>query len=285
MADRDEPMIRVSGLRTAFGEQVIHDGLDLEVRRGEILGVVGGSGTGKSVLMRSIIGLQTPVAGEVEVFGEHTIGRDEQETIDIRKRWGVLFQGGALFSTLTVAENVQVPLREFYPDLDLALLDEIASYKVVMTGLPGDAGPKFPSELSGGMRKRAGLARALALDPELLFLDEPTAGLDPIGAAAFDELTRSLQRTMGLTVFLITHDLDTLYAICDRVAVLADKKVIAVGTIPELLALDHPWIQEYFNGPRGRAAVASQEAHQAESAPEQAGPTNEAARQAPTGAE
>jgi phospholipid/cholesterol/gamma-HCH transport system ATP-binding protein len=174
----------------------------------------------------------------------------------------VLFQGGALFSTLTVAENVQVPLREFYPELDPALLDEIASYKVVMSGLPADAGPKFPSELSGGMKKRAGLARALAMDPDLLFLDEPTAGLDPIGAAAFDELTKALQKTLGLTVFLITHDLDTLYAICDRVAVLADKKVIAVGTIPELLATDHPWIQEYFNGPRGRAATASIERYE-----------------------
>lgn len=261
MAEEAEDfVIRVRGLRTSFGDQVIHDGLDLDVRRGEILGVVGGSGTGKSVLMRSIIGLQTPDEGEVTVFGETTIGREETEAVEIRKRWGVLFQGGALFSTLTVAENVQVPLREFYPELDLALLDQIASYKVVMSGLPADAGPKYPSELSGGMKKRAGLARALAMDPELLFLDEPTAGLDPIGAAAFDELTHSLQQTMGLTVFLITHDLDTLYAICDRVAVLADKKVIAVGTIPELLALDHPWIQEYFNGPRGRAAVATREA-------------------------
>lgn len=213
--------------------------------------------TGKSVLMRSIIGLQVPVAGDVEVFGESTVNREEIDLTGLTKRWGVLFQGGALFSTLTVAENVQVPLREFYPDLEGALLDEIAAYKVVMTGLPADAGPKFPAELSGGMKKRAGLARALALDPELLFLDEPTAGLDPIGAAAFDELTASLQKTLGLTVFLITHDLDTLYAICDRVAVLADKKVIAVGTIDELLALDHPWIQEYFKGPRGRAAIAT----------------------------
>jgi phospholipid/cholesterol/gamma-HCH transport system ATP-binding protein len=257
--DDDAPIIRVRGLKNAFGDAIIHENLDLEVRRGEILGVVGGSGTGKSVLMRSIVGLQSPQAGEIEVFGEPTIGRDETEAVEIRKRWGVLFQGGALFSTLTVAENVQVPLREFYPALNLALLDEIASYKVVMTGLPADAGPKYPAELSGGMKKRAGLARALALDPELLFLDEPTAGLDPIGAAAFDELTRALQKTLGLTVFLITHDLDTLYAICDRVAVLADKKVIAVGTIDELLALDHPWIQEYFNGPRGRAAVASRD--------------------------
>ena len=255
----DEPVIVVRGLKSAFGEQVVHDGLDLSVRRGEIFGVVGGSGTGKSVLMRSIIGLQVPVEGEVEVFGQPTIGREEIELTDLTKRWGVLFQGGALFSTLTVAENVQVPIREFYPNLDGALLDEIAAYKVVMSGLPADAGPKFPAELSGGMKKRAGLARALALDPELLFLDEPTAGLDPIGAAAFDELTKSLQKTLGLTVFLITHDLDTLYAICDRVAVLEDKKVIAVGTIDELLALDHPWIQEYFKGPRGRAAIATVE--------------------------
>jgi phospholipid/cholesterol/gamma-HCH transport system ATP-binding protein len=259
MAD-DDIVIRVRGLKNSFGDQVVHDDLDLDVRRGEILGVVGGSGTGKSVLMRSIIGLQIPDEGEITVFGENTVDLEENEAIEIRKRWGVLFQGGALFSTLTVAENVEVPIKEFYPNLDPALLDEIASYKVVMTGLPADAGPKYPAELSGGMRKRAGLARALALDPELLFLDEPTAGLDPIGAAAFDELTLSLQRTMGLTVFLITHDLDSLYAICDRVAVLADKKVIAVGTIDELIALDHPWIEEYFKGPRGRAAVATQEA-------------------------
>lgn len=261
---RSETVIRVRGLTNGFGDQLVHDGLDLDVRRGEILGVVGGSGTGKSVLMRSIIGLQTPLSGEVEVFGESTVGRDETEATEIRKRWGILFQGGALFSTLTVAENVQVPLKEFYPGLGQALLDEIAGYKVLMSGLPAEAGPKYPSELSGGMKKRAGLARALALDPELLFLDEPTAGLDPIGAAAFDALTASLQKTLGLTVFLITHDLDTLYAICDRVAVLADKKVIAVGTIPELLALDHPWIQEYFNGPRGRAAVAGKARHEAQ---------------------
>ena len=253
----NDAAISVRGLRNSFGPQVVHENLDLDVRRGEILGVVGGSGTGKSVLMRSIIGLQRPDEGDVRVFGEDTRDTDTRAAQEIRKRWGILFQGGALFSTLTVAENVEVPIREFYPRIDQALLDEIAAYKIVMTGLPSEAGPKYPAELSGGMRKRAGLARALALDPELLFLDEPTAGLDPVGAAAFDSLTRSLQRTLGLTVFLITHDLDTLYAICDRVAVLADKHVIAVGTIDELLALDHPWIQEYFNGPRGRAAIAS----------------------------
>ena len=251
---KDDIVISVRGLRNSFGDQTVHEDLDLDVKRGEIIGVVGGSGTGKSVLMRSIIGLQTPDAGDVTVFGEHTIGVEEIDAVDIRKRWGVLFQGGALFSTLTVAENVQVPLREFFPKLEPQLLDEIAAYKVAMTGLPAEAGPKYPSELSGGMRKRAGLARSLSLDPELLFLDEPTAGLDPIGAAAFDDLIKSLKETLGLTVFLITHDLDTLHAICDRVAVLADKRVVAIGTIPELLALDHPWIQEYFNGPRGRAA-------------------------------
>jgi phospholipid/cholesterol/gamma-HCH transport system ATP-binding protein len=252
-----KPIIRVRGLYNSFGDQVIHEDLDLDVEKGEILGVVGGSGTGKSVLMRSIIGLQRPDAGEIEVLDENMVDRSEDEAKNIRRRWGILFQNGALFSTLTVAENVEVPIREYFPFLKPPLLDEIASYKIAMSGLPADAGPKYPSELSGGMRKRAGLARALALDPELLFLDEPTAGLDPIGAAAFDELIRSLQQRLELTVFLITHDLDTLHSICDRVAVLADKKVIAVGTIPELLSLDHPWIQEYFNGPRGRAAAAN----------------------------
>ena len=255
--EQSDIAISVRGIRNSFGDQVVHDGLDLDVRKGEIMGVVGGSGTGKSVLMRAIIGLQTPDEGEIHVFGESMIGRSDDEALAIRKRWGVLFQGGALFSTLTVAENVEVPIREYYPNIGATLRDEIAAYKIRMTGLPAEAGPKYPSELSGGMKKRAGLARALALDPDLLFLDEPTAGLDPIGAAAFDEQTRKLQQTLGLTVFLITHDLDTLYSICDRVAVLADKRVIAVGTIDELLATDHPWIQEYFNGPRGRAATAA----------------------------
>ncbi|HJS12585.1 ABC transporter ATP-binding protein [Sphingopyxis sp.] len=254
--EKFETAICIRGLKNQFGDAVVHEDLNLDVRSGEILGVVGGSGTGKSVLMRSIIGLQTPTAGEIEVYGKtlDTIA-NEEESRDLRRRWGVMFQGGALFSTLSVAENIQVPLREYYPRLDQRLLDEIAAYKVQMVGLPSDAGPKFPAELSGGMVKRAGLARALALDPALLFLDEPTAGLDPIGAAKFDELLRELADTMGLTVFLITHDLDTLYATCDRVAVLAEKKVIAVGTIPELLATEHPWIQDYFNGPRGRAAA------------------------------
>ena len=255
--DVEFPIV-VEGLKNEFGPHVIHEELDLRVKRGEILGVVGGSGTGKSVLMRSIIGLQEASAGRIEVLG-HVMGEErEPDEVDIRSRWGVLFQGGALFSTLTVAENIEVPLKEFHPEIGPELRREIAEFKVRLSGLPPEAADKYPSELSGGMKKRAGLARALALDPELLFLDEPTAGLDPIGAAAFDLLTNELQDTLGHTVFLITHDLDTLYEICDRVAVIADKRVIAVGTIPELLALDHPWIQEYFNGPRGRAAKASQ---------------------------
>ena len=255
-ADAEFPIV-VENLHNSFGEHVIHDGLSLTVRKGEIIGVVGGSGTGKSVLMRSIIGLQIPDSGRITVLGRDITAAQDDEDIDIRARWGVLFQGGALFSTLTVAENIEVPLKEFYPEIAPELLDEIARFKVMLSGLPDSAAAKYPSELSGGMKKRAGIARSLALDPELLFLDEPTAGLDPISAAAFDRLIRELKETLGLTVFLITHDLDTLHAICDRVAVLADQRVIAVGTIPELLASDHPWIQEYFNGPRGRAAQAA----------------------------
>ena len=254
-----EPPIVIEGLVNQFGDFKVHDGLDLTVRRGEILGVVGGSGTGKSVLMRSIIGLQIPTAGRIDVLGRTITGIDPDENIGVRCRWGVLFQGGALFSTLTVGENVEVPLKQFHPELSDELRRDIARYKVLLSGLPEEAIAKYPSELSGGMKKRAGLARALALDPELLFLDEPTAGLDPIGAAKFDRQTRELKETLGLTVFLITHDLDTLYEICDRVAVLADKKVIAVGTIPELLETGHPWIEEYFNGPRGRGAKGAHE--------------------------
>ena len=250
----DGNIISVQGLCNSFGDQIIHKDLNLDVRQGEILGVVGGSGTGKSVLMRSIIGLQEPTAGDIHVFGEEMIGKEEDEATDVRRRWGVLFQGGALFSTLTVAENVQVPLREFYPDFSSDLLEEIARYKIHLSGLPPEAAHKYPSELSGGMRKRAGLARALAMDPELLFLDEPTAGLDPQSAGGVDELVLKLRDTFGLTIVMITHDLDTLYAICDRVAVLADHKVIAIGPIEDLLATDHPWIKEYFSGPRGRAA-------------------------------
>jgi phospholipid/cholesterol/gamma-HCH transport system ATP-binding protein len=247
-------VIRIRGLANRFGRQAVHENLDLDVRRGEILGLVGGSGSGKSVLMRSIIGLRPPQAGSITILGEDPATLGPEATRDLRRRWGVLFQEGALFSALTVAENIEVPMREFL-NLPPALMDELAGYKVQMVGLPPDAGAKYPSQLSGGMKKRAGLARALALDPLLLFLDEPTAGLDPISAAAFDDLIRVLKETLGLTIFLITHDLDTLHAICDRVAVLGDKHVLAAGTISELLQFDHPWVQEYFAGPRGRAAA------------------------------
>ena len=255
--ESDAPVIRVRGLVNRFGAQTVHDGLDLDVYRGEILGVVGGSGTGKSVLMRSLIGLRRPDAGEIEVLGVDPRSDDPADLLHIERNTGVLFQDGALFSSLTVGENVQVPLKEHHPDLPETLRYELALLKVKLAGLPADALDKLPAQLSGGMRKRAGLARALALDPPLLFLDEPTAGLDPIGAAAFDRLTRTLQQALGLTVFLITHDLDTLYAICDRVAVLADRKVIAAAPLAEIERMDHPWIREYFHGPRGRAAHAA----------------------------
>ena len=250
--DRDDTVIRVRGLVTRFGAQTIHDGVDLDVRRGEVLGIVGGSGSGKSVLLRSLIGLKRPEAGRIEIFG-HDIGRlGEAEKRALDRRWGVLFQDGALFSSLTVAQNIEVPLREYYR-MPEPLMDEIAACKIAMVGLPETAADKYPAQLSGGMRKRAGLARALALDPEILFLDEPTAGLDPIAAAEFDQLIRDLKSSLGLTVFLVTHDLDTLFAICDRVAVLVDKK-IRVGTLEQHLADAHPWVRAYFHGPRGRAA-------------------------------
>lgn len=246
-----ENVIEVHGLRTQFGRSVIHDGVDLEVRRGEVMGLVGASGTGKSVLMRVIVGLLTPARGTVSVFGRETAGLSRTERAAIERRWGVLFQNGALFSSLTVAQNVMVPLKE-HTDLSPALRAEIAACKIALAGLPADAGAKYPSELSGGMRKRAGIARALALDPDILFLDEPTAGLDPIGAAAFDDLIGDLQKTLGLTVVMVTHDLDSLYAICDRIAVLVDKRAI-IGTIETLEGSEHPWLHDYFHGPRSRA--------------------------------
>ena len=249
--------IRVHGLRTQFGSHVVHDDLDLDVRKGEVLGVVGGSGTGKSVLLRTIIGLNRAAAGRIEVLGRATDELSAEQARLLRRHWGVLFQDGALFSSLTVQENVEAPMKE-HTNLSPALRNDAAALKVALAGLPPDACDKYPSELSGGMRKRAGLARALALDPDILFLDEPTAGLDPIGASNFDQLILELSRALGLTVVMITHDLDSLHAICDRVAVLIDKRT-RVDTIPGLMQIDHPWIQEYFGGPRGRAAVASAE--------------------------
>lgn len=250
--------ISVRGLRNAFGSQVVHEGLDLDVRRGEIIGVVGGSGTGKSVLMRAILGLREPQAGSIHVLGVDALSEAARASHLIERNTGVLFQNGALFSSLTVAENVSVPLKEHHGELPSDLIHDLAMLKIRMAGLGEEAGAKLPSQLSGGMRKRAALARALALDPALLFLDEPTAGLDPIGAAAFDALIKTLQRALGLTVFLITHDLDTLYTICDRVAVLADRRVLVNAPLAEVERFDHPWVQEYFHGPRGRAAQAAQ---------------------------
>ena len=253
--DEENVAIEVRGLVTRFGEVAIHDHLDLSILRGEILGIVGGSGSGKSVLMRAILGLIEPVAGNVRLLGAD-IGRlSRAELVDLRGRTGVLFQDAALFSTLTVAENAQVPMRERY-DLPPALMEELACLKVGLVGLPHDARDKYPSELSGGMRKRAGLARAIAIDPEILFLDEPTAGLDPIAAASFDELILELSKTLGLTVAMITHDLDSLTRIADRVAALINGKAV-VGTIDELRRLDDPWLRQYFGGVRGRAAVSS----------------------------
>jgi len=252
----NDVIIEVRGLKTQFADFVVHEDLDLDVYRGEIVGVVGGSGTGKSVLMRSIIGLKRPSAGTVKVFGEDYYRASDAAQLAIERRWGVLFQGGALFSSLTVAQNVMAPINE-HLNLPKELARDIAAMKISMSGLEADAGVKFPSELSGGMRKRAGLARALALDPEIVFLDEPTAGLDPIGAANFDNLIVKLKESLGLTVFMVTHDLDTLHATCDRVAVLAEKRIIEYGSIERVQASRHPWIQEYFSGPRGRAAQAS----------------------------
>jgi phospholipid/cholesterol/gamma-HCH transport system ATP-binding protein len=256
MTDRssNDVVIRVRGLVNAFGREVIHDHIDLDVYRGEVLGVVGGSGTGKSVLLRSIVGLNQVRSGSIEVFGENTSVLHGRALRDLQMRWGVLFQEGALFSSLTVAQNIQVPLRE-YTLMTQELMNEIASMKLSMVGLPEETAGKHPSELSGGMKKRAGLARALALDPDLLFLDEPTAGLDPISASLFDKLVRDLQKSLGLTVFMVTHDIDTLVATTDRIAVLVDKK-LRVGTIETLRRDPHPWIREYFGGVRGRAALA-----------------------------
>src|SRR5438105_5089464 len=250
----DDIVIRIKGIVTRFGTATIHEGINLEVRRGEVLGLVGGSGSGKSVLLRTIVGLNRPAAGDIEVLGHDVLRLSPAEQRQLEQRFGVLFQDGALFSSLTVAQNIEVPLREHCP-MPEALMAELAATKIAIVGLPDDACQKFPSQLSGGMRKRAGLARALALDPEILFLDEPTSGLDPIGAADFDRLIGDLKTGLGLTVVMATHDLDSLFAICDRVAVLVDKK-LRIGTLAEHLRDPHPWIQAYFHGPRGRAAQA-----------------------------
>lgn len=253
MSSQKETIIEVRGLRNQFGAQVVHENLNLDVYRGEILGVVGGSGSGKSVLLRSIIGLNRPAAGSVKLLGEEVTTMSDRRRSEIERRCGVLFQNGALFSSLTVAENVMVPLREHH-DLPQALMERLAALKIALAGLPAEAGVKYPSELSGGMVKRAALARSLALDPEILFLDEPTAGLDPIGAAAFDQLILTLRESLNLTVFLITHDLDTLYTICDRVAVIAQKRVLIADTLDKVEKFEEPWVHDYFQGPRGRAA-------------------------------
>jgi len=262
----EDLVIHVTGLVNRFGKQVVHENLEFQVKRGEVMGVVGGSGTGKSVLMRTIIGLNKPVAGRIDVFGEDVLKLSERARQALQRRWGVLFQDGALFSSLTVGQNIAVPLVE-HTGLSPAARTELVALKLALVGLPADAMHKYPAEISGGMKKRAGLARALALDAELLFLDEPTAGLDPISANRFDELIKTLQATLGLTVVLVTHDLDTLYSICDRVSALVDRRVI-VGTIEELMKIDDPWLKDYFLGPRGRAAeVASERRTGAAAAP------------------
>jgi phospholipid/cholesterol/gamma-HCH transport system ATP-binding protein len=252
-----DPVIRVRDLHNRFGGQIVHDGLDMEVRQHEIYGVVGGSGAGKSVLLRSILGLRRPNSGTVELYGRDVQTLAAADMSSLVQSYGVTFQNGALISSLTVAQNIQLPLREHY-SLTEKTLDELAELNLLMVGLQPDAGAKFPAQLSGGMIKRAALARALALEPKLLFLDEPTAGLDPISAAAFDELLLYLHEQLRLTVVMITHDLDTLFRTCSRVGVIVDGKMI-VDTLPGLLQNTNPWIHEYFHGPRARAA--EQEAH------------------------
>jgi len=250
-SDPHEIVIEVRDVTVAFGENTVLENLSLDIRRGEILGFVGASGTGKSVLLRTILGLNKKLSGTVRVFGMDLDEATDEEKMRVDMRLGVLFQHGALFSALTVMENVQVPMRE-YLDLPKPLMDELAILKIELVGLPRDAAVKFPSELSGGMIKRAALARALALDPDIVFLDEPTSGLDPIGAADFDELVAKLRDTMGLTVYMVTHDLDSLFSVCDRVAVLGRKKVMIEGTIDDMLASDEPWVRSYFRGRRAR---------------------------------
>lgn len=251
------PPVEITDLQTWFGVNIVHQNLSLTLRRGEILGLVGGSGSGKSVLLNTMLGLRAPQGGSVKIFGQDRQSMNFRFREELNTKLGVLFQGGALFSSLTVRENVMVPMRE-HTNLPEPLMRELADMKINMTGLPHEAATLFPSDLSGGMKKRAGLARALALDPQLMFLDEPTAGLDPVGASAFDELILELRDALGLTVFMITHDLDTLFRICDRVAVLADKKIVIADTLAKIVKFDHPWVQEYFGGARARAVPKTQ---------------------------
>jgi phospholipid/cholesterol/gamma-HCH transport system ATP-binding protein len=252
----NEAVINVHELVVRFGKTLVLDGVSLDVLRGEILGFVGASGAGKSVLMRTIIGLLPRVSGRVAILGTELEGLSEAERRALERRFGVLFQQGALFSSLTARQNVQFPMRE-HLRVSRRLMDEIAVAKLEMVGLTPDVCNKYPAELSGGMIKRVALARALALDPEIVFLDEPTSGLDPIGAGDFDLLIKTLQQTLGLTVFMVTHDLDSLHTVCDRIAVLADRKVIAVGPMATMLASDHPWVKSYFRGKRSRAVGAA----------------------------
>jgi len=247
-----DAVIKVRDVTVQFGARKVLDDLALDIDRGEILGFVGASGAGKSVLLRTIIGLVPKLSGHIEVLGTDMDSADTETRRSIERRWGVLFQHGALFSSLTVRQNIQFPMRENM-NVSARLLDEITLAKLAMVGLKAEVAERFPSELSGGMIKRVALARALALEPDIVFLDEPTSGLDPIGAGDFDELVRTLQRTLGLTVFMVTHDLDSLHTACDRIAVLGDGKVIANGTMSDMLASQHPWLQAYFHGPRARA--------------------------------
>ncbi len=248
-----EPIISVRGVHNRFGRQVVHEGLDLDVFPGEVFGIVGGSGSGKSVLLRTMLGLQTPRAGSVRIEGREVVGASPRELLDVKRRYGVTFQHGALFTSLTVAQNVELPVNEYH-DLDPATCRQLAELRIRMVGLPPEAADKYPAQLSGGMVKRAALARALALDPALLFLDEPTSGLDPISAAAFDRLVLYLQKSLALTVVMITHDLDTIFRTCNRVGVIVDRRMVS-GTLDEITRHEHPWIREYFHGERRRAAA------------------------------
>ncbi|MGB6230462.1 MAG: ATP-binding cassette domain-containing protein [Litorimonas sp.] len=255
-ASQDTPLLEARGILTQFGPNVIHENLDFALHRGEIVGLVGGSGTGKSVLMNTLLGLKEPEGGELFYFGKKRSDLTNAEEMRLKNEIGVLFQGGALFSSLTVRQNIMVPLQE-HLDMPRELMRELCDMKIHLVGLPPESAILYPSDLSGGMKKRAGLARSLAMDPQILFLDEPTAGLDPIGAHAFDTLILRLREAMDLTVLMVTHDLDSLYAICDRVAVLVDKKIGVYDGLDQVAQYDHPWVRDYFGGPRARATMAT----------------------------